>query len=466
MLKIEDRDLACADRTDLKGRKVAGKSKPATNEDGTGPVEPDAAPEIIDATAEEIDESLDEPLVVEEQNLEVEADSAKEIDDIEDLAPTDDNDFVESADEFYTADEPDPLEPEPSTPSASAPVAPAAEEPASNGSGLGMVIGGLIAGGIGFAIATFAPMFSDETPEQPVIDVAALTASIDSNSSKLTMLGDRINVLENAPVPQAQDVDLSGVEGNVSTALEQIEGLSSEVEEVRNSIDAAQQVFTERADALDARIAAIEAMPASATNLGSEEELAAFRASLQEMTDEAEERVIAANERAAEIEMAAKEEALAAERSAAIAKLEAALESGAAFSDLLPLLGSVPDVLSEHAETGLVTINDLQKGFPSAARAVLAMGEDLPEDASAGQRLTAFLKRQTGARSLAPQDGDSADAILSRAEAGLAQGDLTTVVEELNKLPDGGKDALAGWLGQVETRLSALNAVRDITETN
>jgi hypothetical protein len=101
----------------------------------------------------------------------------------------------------------------------------------------------------------------------------------------------------------------------------------------------------------------------------------------------------------------------------------------------------------------------LQQGFAGAARSALATSQTVAEDASTGERFSAFLKRQTNARSLEPKDGDDADAVLSRAEALLSEGNLTETLSEVSVLPDAAKEAMSGWLTDAQNRQAALQAV-------
>ena len=81
------------------------------------------------------------------------------------------------------------------------------------------------------------------------------------------------------------------------------------------------------------------------------------------------------------------------------------------------------------------------------------------------QRLAAFVRRQTNARSLSPQEGDDADAVLSRAEAALRDGDLGAALAELEALPDAAKPALSDWISAAEERRDAVSAVESLTNT-
>ena len=75
------------------------------------------------------------------------------------------------------------------------------------------------------------------------------------------------------------------------------------------------------------------------------------------------------------------------------------------------------------------------------------------------QPLHAFLQSQVGGRSLEPQEGDSADAVLSRAEAALREGDLAATVAELSGLPEEALEMMADWTASAQTRIAALEAM-------
>ena len=85
--------------------------------------------------------------------------------------------------------------------------------------------------------------------------------------------------------------------------------------------------------------------------------------------------------------------------------------------------------------------------------------------ASWAERATSFLRTQTGARSLEPREGNAPDAILSRAEAALASGDLVVTLAEITTLPAEAQPALAEWRVIAETRLAAALAVADLAAT-
>jgi len=104
----------------------------------------------------------------------------------------------------------------------------------------------------------------------------------------------------------------------------------------------------------------------------------------------------------------------------------------------------------------------LQGSFPDAARAALVASTREGLETGSVDRLTAFLRTQLGARTLAPKAGDDPDAVLSRAEAALGRGDLDETAAELAGLPDAGKAEFTGWLVKLNARRGALAALADL----
>jgi hypothetical protein len=141
------------------------------------------------------------------------------------------------------------------------------------------------------------------------------------------------------------------------------------------------------------------------------------------------------------------------------------MDAGQPFAELVTELKAggveVPDALSTPAEKGVQTLSDLRASFTPAARSALSDARD----ADKGTGLIAFLQRQTGARSVTPQDGDGPDAILSRAQAALADGDLSKVLSELKSLPEAAQTAMADWEQAAQTRVSAVDAANTLASS-
>jgi hypothetical protein len=98
--------------------------------------------------------------------------------------------------------------------------------------------------------------------------------------------------------------------------------------------------------------------------------------------------------------------------------------------------------------------------MPPATPLAISLAE-VPGDGT-WNRLSAFLRSQTGARSLTPRSGDDPDAVLSRAEAALRAGDLKAALAEIAKLPQAGQDRMSEWVGLAEKRVSAMEAVESL----
>ena len=152
---------------------------------------------------------------------------------------------------------------------------------------------------------------------------------------------------------------------------------------------------------------------------------------------------------------------------AALGRIHAAVDGGGPFGSAVTELSEtgheVPAVLADAAASGIPTLPDLQRSYPAAARAALdaALRADMGE--SWTERATAFLRTQTGARSLTPLEGNDPDAILSRAEAALNQGQLAPALAELGALPDAAKVPLSDWIAAAEQREAAIAALASLS---
>jgi hypothetical protein len=147
--------------------------------------------------------------------------------------------------------------------------------------------------------------------------------------------------------------------------------------------------------------------------------------------------------------------------------LRAALDTGQAYTAAVAMLqgSDVPAALSDHAATGLPTLANLQGSFPAAARAALDAALRANPGETWTDRVGTFLRSQTGARSVTPREGNDPDAVLSRAEAALATGDLDTALQEISALPDEAKAAMTDWTNLAEQRRAAAAAIETLATT-
>jgi len=73
------------------------------------------------------------------------------------------------------------------------------------------------------------------------------------------------------------------------------------------------------------------------------------------------------------------------------------------------------------------------------------------------------LREQLNVRSVAPRDGDDADAILSRAQAAVSEGQLQAALDEITALPEVAQAKLSEWAGLAQIRVDAVQAADEIS---
>lgn len=304
-------------------------------------------------------------------------------------------------------------------------------QPASGSTGfLPLLLGGLLAGVIGFAVATFTAPQPDNT----------LANQVAAQATTIAALEDRI---ANAPV-----TDLSGIEAALST------------------LDASLATLTERVTALEERPVGTGGSVSVDTS-DVQAEMDALRAQIAELTGAAETELAEARAAAASIEENAAAAARNAAARAALARVQTALESGApigaALGDLEAATGASAPTALLNVQDGVPTLASLQDQFPEMARAALATARSEGVSGEETSGFAAFIRNQLDVRSTSPQEGNSADAILSRAEAAVRAGRLSDALAEISGLPEVARAEMSDWLGQAEARADAIAAVDMLT---
>lgn len=290
--------------------------------------------------------------------------------------------------------------------------------------------------------------------------------------SRLAAQGDALTALTGALDSVKSDLANRPTEDRVI-------GLEAAMVEAQARLDASlaapgADTIEPRLAALETALATIEAQPTveagvSAALAGFANDLAALRAEVEAQkavgaaaSQAVEAATAAAQVRMAEVEAQAAALKAEADATAALAQVQAAVASGAPYGDALAALHDagqdIPPALSAAAD-GLPTLAALQAGFPEAARAALDAALRADMGTSLTQRMTAFLRTQTGARSLTPREGTDPDAVLSRAEALLLGGDLAAALAEIVALPPEAQAAMADWHALAERRLAATDAL-------
>lgn len=309
-----------------------------------------------------------------------------------------------------------------------APASPPAEGGKSPGV-LALLLGGVVAGGIGFAVATWivpqpeiatldeeridalvAELDALKAADAPTFDAAPLEAAQADLAARLDALSGRVDALEMAAVPAAPEPAAT-----VAPSVDEIDE-----------------------DALRAEIAAV-ADDISALGL----DLTPRVATLEEAVSEAAARTVSAQG-----------EAQALAREAARNQVRLALQSGAPFAEPLAVLGDAPEALTGVAETGVPSQAALIDGFPDLSRDALRAARASAPATGVGS----LFQNAFNPRSLTPREGADPDAVLSRAEAAVRDGDLGRALTEVRSLPDDARAVLAPWISRVETRAAALAA--------
>ena len=318
------------------------------------------------------------------------------------------------------------------------------------------LFGGLVAGAVGFLVAISLPQLTgqSEKAEQALSGVEAVMAD-------MAVLKEQLSELRGSIPPQP---DLSGLEGDIAALEDKVSELGPKIGEMQATTSGELSDLDTRLAALFRRVEALETSSGDASlsqAVETEEQLMRFRGQLDQLVADAEARIADAEAKIAEVEAMAIEAGgvSAAGNRFAISRLRAAVESGAPYSDFIATMEDVPSELADHARTGIPTLHALQQEFPGAARAALAASRSISGEGTVGDRIVAFLRQATNARSLTPREGDSVDAILSRAEARVAEGDLPAALAEFDSLPRASRSAMTDWVAKAEFRLAVLGAI-------
>ncbi len=393
--------------------------------------------------------------------------------------------------------------PLPATPEAR-PAATPARPAARRGGFWPLVLGGVVAAGLGAGATWWAiPHLPEAWRPGPVI-----AAPEPAPPPDLQALKDEI--LAELPVNPAPTVDEAALNTAVAAALDdarpQIEAAAREAaddeltrrlaeapagSEAPDALAATVQAQGERLDALDRQLAELaaapspapaatpaESAPATGAPNGNAAALTTLRdevAALKTQVDDLAARPAGATTQAVG-ELAAKLDAAEAQLAALPPRLDA-LEAGQAGLAAAARLGEAlragnAEGVAAAAEAlgaaghgdlaqmarNLPTLAELQSGYDRAARDALAAVRK--GDSSLG----AFFAAQTNARSITPREGDDPDAVQSRAGAAVEAGDIAAALRELEAMPEAGRAAMADWLARAEAWMQAQDALGQITQ--
>lgn len=308
----------------------------------------------------------------------------------------------------------------------------------------GLLAGGVVAAGLGFGLAAYGmregwPLLVPQTATLQD-EIAALRSQLAEVAAREPDLG-RLDALEAklADLPALSDgKQLEGLEQRLA-ALEArptgagdpqaLDALKAEIGTLATRLAEQQTTTTQIAEEIDSQV----------------------KAKLQGAVTEAE-------------KLRAETVALqqTAERRAALLALDTALTIGTDPAEPAARVGAagidLPEPLAQLVASP-VSLPALQQGFANTARLALAASLQADMGDTLGDRLTTFLRTQTGARSLTPQEGDDPDAVLSRIEARLRDGDVAAAREMLGSLPEPGQAVLSDWAALADRYLAGRAAL-------
>ncbi|WP_157937570.1 COG4223 family protein [Oceaniglobus roseus] len=344
-----------------------------------------------------------------------------------------------------------------------------------------LLLGGVLAGAIGYAFATYGVLRpQSQAGTQRLQEIAA---RLDDQSARLDTLAEQATGATDAAASAATQSDLTALQEDVTTLQTSLKDVQENVaalgapgdspaSELPDLSGLPDQVngLGEQVNALNQQVSGVSSrLDEIATTLDGKapaEALSDLESRLAALQDELDSQKAAV----ADAKTAAETETNRIATQAALAKIGAALQNGEPYVEATSELQSaggitVPEGLSASADTGVATLASLQESFPPAARRALTASIRETSGGGALDRFGAFLKAQTGARSLDAKEGDDPDAILSRAEAATKQGDLQTALDEIGSLPDSGQREMADWTARAQARLAATSALADLTAT-
>ena len=313
--------------------------------------------------------------------------------------------------------------------------------------------GGILAGGLGFGAAVLPAYLNPSDPLTPIVTVQ------DALAEQLAQHGERIKQIEAKPAPKDH--------------TDTIFAMTEALEALRDDVDQKQAKIEAQLRALALRLEEVEKQPLAQTVSpraieAYERELDQLRSDLAQVVQSASAQIEQTKAKAEELQMTTDASTRTGTITAALNAIRAAAENGAgyeaALSDLISATEiDLPEALQAHAKNGVAQLGGLQDRFSPAARAALKAIR-LAEGPQTGEnRLLAFLKAQFGVRSLEPQPGNSAEAVLSRAQAAVTKGDLTTALSELSALPQLGQDHLQDWIAAAQSRVAVQAALSELS---
>ncbi len=246
--------------------------------------------------------------------------------------------------------------------------------------------------------------------------------------------------------------------------------ISPEITKSISALDAKLKTLTEGSNQRNVAIAALKKLTSNSSNDKSRAELLkkidalqsridTLKTTDQSLSSDANKQRAALAELQSQIESSAKSGAQAANAIAAAA-LKNDIDQGLPFADSIKTLTATAGdsksltALAAFAETGVPTITQLAAQFETTGDNILKALAPKPKD-DIVSRLFSGAKSLVKTKSIKPQEGSSAAALVSQITAGLNNGELNKSSTAWSALPDAGKTVSSQWHDQLLARITA-----------
>jgi len=289
-------------------------------------------------------------------------------------------------------------------------------------------------------------------------DASAISQSVSDLSSGVKSLTDRLDQV-NADVAKLQDAVAKGGAGDGAA----VEALNQKIAALEASVaalgNAGPGVTTEQLDAINQKLGAVEQAAAAATEAakagdgrlgaieqnaaGFAEKLAALEQNVASLADQ-----LSKQEAQPKVALAI-----------AAAALKSAVERGGpftaevdTFAAIAPEASELPR-LREIAAQGVASRAELAEEMNDAANAMIAASDTLPEDAGFLDRLSASMESLVEVRPIGEVEGETVPAKVARMEVAVKSGELDKALAEFDALPDASKAAGKAFADKLRLRV-------------
>lgn len=335
-------------------------------------------------------------------------------------------------------------------------------------------------------MASTAATQAGEVAASATRETAELARRTGEMETRLTELADRVQAVSDSLAEGVADGEASAPEmaAAVAALQSQIQSFRARLDEQPAYLTAAEaERFATQDDLRAARMAmlaevqqAVRALPPAET-IVVEEELASLRqeaeaalgllerrlneiaATAGEASQTAATAAEAATQAVGRVDDAIREAALRAAAAALISRLQNGLPFADALQEAAELQGEPPpEALTAVAESGVPTTAELLRRFGRPARDALEADIEARTGGGILGQASARVRSVIAGRPAGEQPGDTADAVLSRIEARLREGDAAAALAEAESLPNSARNALGDWLDRLRARVAAAEA--------